>query len=87
MRLRPASWQEFVRSGDEEASASIGVMAALNAFRHAQRALTDMSARVLDRLTPEMAPNVVRGLNAWRRGCSSQADQTGHPSPANKSFS
>ena len=84
MRLRPASWQKFVRSGDEEASASIGMMAALNAFRHAQPALTDMSAQVLDRLAPEMIPNVVRGLNAWRRRRSSQ---TGRPSPANKCFS
>ena len=84
MRLRPASWQEFVRSGDEEASASLGMMAALNAFRHAQPALTDMSAQALDRLVPEMIPNVVRGLNAWRRRRSSQAGQTGRPSPANK---
>ena len=71
MRLRPASWQEFVRSGDEEASASIGMMAALNAFRHAQPALTDVSAQVLERLGPEMIPNLVRGLNAWRRRRSS----------------
>ena len=87
MRLRPASWQEFVRSGDEEASASIGMMAALNAFRHAQPALTDMSAQVLDRLGPEMIPNVVRGLNVWKRRRSSQAGQTGRPAPANKRFS
>ena len=67
MRLRPASWQEFVRSADEEASASIGMMAALNAFRHAQPALTGVSAQVLERLGPEMIPNLVRGLNAWTR--------------------
>ena len=87
MRLRPASWQESVHSGEEEASASLGMMAALNAFRHAQPALTDMSAQVLDRLAPEMIPNVVRGLNAWRRRRSSQAGQTGRPAPANKRFS
>ncbi len=67
MRLRPGLWEQFARRRDEEASASIGMMGALTAFRHERPALTVAAAQVLDRLAPAMIPDLVRSLNAWRR--------------------
>ena len=71
MRLRSGLWEQFARSGGEEASASIGMMGALTAFRHERLALTVAAAQVLDRLAPAMIPDLVRSLNAWGRAQSS----------------
>ena len=68
MRLRPGLWEQFARRRDEEASASIGMMGALTAFRHERPALTAAAVQVLDRLAPAMIPDLVRSLSAWRRG-------------------
>ena len=67
MRLRPDVWEEIVASDDEEASASITMIVALNDIYDGRSALTEEAEDELDRLAPGMIPEVVRNLNAWTK--------------------
>ena len=67
MRLRPDVWEEIVRSDDEEASASISMIVALNDMYRGRLELTEEAEEELDRLAPGLIPEFVRNLNAWTR--------------------
>ena len=54
-------------SDDEEASASITMIVALNDICAGRSALTEEAEDELDRLAPGMIPEVVRNLNAWTK--------------------
>ena len=60
MRLRPDAWEEIVRSDDEEASASISMIVALNDMCHGRLELTEEAEEELDRLVPGLIPEFVR---------------------------
>ena len=71
MRLRPDVWEEIALSDDEEASASVSMILALNDFYYRRSELTVEAEDELDRLAPGMIPEFVRNLNTWtksRRG-------------------
>ena len=65
MRLRPDAWEEIALSDDEEASASISMIVALNDFYYGRSELTEEAEDELDRLAPGMIPEFVHNLNAW----------------------
>ena len=67
MRLRPDAWEEIALSDDEEASASISMIVALNDFYYGRSELTEEAEDELDRLAPGMIPEFVRNLNAWTK--------------------
>ena len=67
MRLRPDAWEEIALSDDEEASASISMIVALNDFYYGRSELTEEPQDELDRLAPGMIPEFVRNLNAWTK--------------------
>ena len=52
MRLRPDVWEEIALSDDEEASASISMIVALNDFYCGRSELTEEAEDELDRLAP-----------------------------------
>ena len=67
MRLRPDASEEIALSDDEEASASISMIVALNDFYYGRSELTEEAEDELDRLAPGMIPEFVRNLNAWTK--------------------
>ena len=67
MRLRPDAWEEIALSDDEEASASISMIVALNDFYYGRSELTEEAEDELDRLAPGMIPEFVRNRNAWTK--------------------
>lgn len=67
MRLRPDAWEEIVLSGDEEASASVSTILALNEIGHGLAELTAEAMDDLDGLAPELIPAFVVNLNAWTK--------------------
>ena len=67
MRLRPDAWEEIALSDDEEASASVSMIVALNEFYFGRSELTEEAEDELDRLAPGMIPEFVRNLNAWTK--------------------
>ena len=64
MRLRPDAWEEIALSDDEEASASVSMIVALNGFYYGRSELTKEAEDELDRMAPGLIPEFVRNLNA-----------------------
>ena len=79
MRLRPDAWEEIALSDDEEASASVSMIIALNDFYYGRSDLTEEAEDELDRLAPGMIPEFVRNLNAWTKSRQSGKLGRGHP--------
>ena len=67
MRLRPDACEEIALSDDEEASASVSMIVALDDFYYGRSELTEEAEDELDRLAPGMIPEFVRNLNAWTK--------------------
>ncbi len=67
MQLRPDAWEAIVLSDDEEASASISMIVALNDFYYGRSELTEEAEDELDRMVPSLIPEFVRNLNAWTK--------------------
>ena len=67
MRLRPDAWKEIALSDDEEASASISMIVALNDFYYGRSELTEEAEDELDSMAPGLIPEFVRNLNAWTK--------------------
>ena len=67
MRLRPDAWEEIALSDDEEASASVSMIIALNDFYYGRSELTEEAEDELDRMAPGLIPEFVRNLNAWTK--------------------
>ena len=76
MRLRPDAWEEIALSGDEEASASISMIVALNDFYYGRSELTEEAEDELDRMAPGLIPEFVRNLNAWTKSRQSGRGDT-----------
>ncbi len=64
MRLRPDGWKEIALSDDEEASASVSMIVALNEFYCGGSELTEEAEDELDRMAPGLIPEIVCNLNA-----------------------
>ena len=67
MRLRPDAWEEIALSDDEEASASISMIVALNDCYYGRSELTEEAEDDFDRMAPGLIPEFVRNLNAWTK--------------------
>ena len=67
MRLRPDAWEEIALSDDEEASASVSMIVALNDFYYGRSELTEEAEDEFDRMAPGLIPEFVRNLNAWTK--------------------
>ena len=67
MRLRPDVWEEIALSDDEEASASVSMILALNDFYYGRSELTEEAEDEFDRAAPGLIPEFVRNLNAWTK--------------------
>ena len=52
---------------DEDASASVSTIVALNDMYRGRSELTERAEEDLDRLAPGLIPQFVRNLNAWTR--------------------
>lgn len=76
MRLRPDAWEEIALTDDEEASASVSMIVALNDMYHGRSELTEEAEEDLDRLAPGLIPEFVRNLNA-RTASRQQAGRGG----------
>ena len=79
MRLRPDVWEEIALSDDEETSASVSMIIALNDFYYGRSELTEEAEDELDRLAPGMIPEFVLNLNAWT---NSRRGRRAHVGPA-----
>ncbi|MXW93757.1 MAG: UPF0149 family protein [Rhodospirillaceae bacterium] len=66
MRLRRAVWRQIARSDDREATAALSMMVALSESRRGRSDLTEEAEEKLRRLAPELIPNLVCKLHAWR---------------------
>ena len=82
MRLRPDAWEEIALSDDEEASASISMIVALNDFYYDRSELTEEAEDEFDRMAPGLIPEFVGNLNAWTKsrqiGKSGRGDTASH---------
>ena len=67
MRLRRAVWRRIARSDDREASASLNMMIALSDSCRGRSDLTDEGEEELRGLAPELIPELVCKLHAWRK--------------------
>ena len=67
MRLRPDAGEEIALSDDEEASASISMIVALNDFYYGRSELTEEAEDKFDRMAPGLIPEFARNLNAWSK--------------------
>jgi uncharacterized protein len=67
MRLRPDAWERIVKSGDEEAAASVNMMLALYDIAEGQSDLPESSIKTLTEEAPDLIPNLVLTLNAWTK--------------------
>ena len=67
MRLRLDAWEEIALSDDEEASASISMIVALNDFYYGRSELTQEAEEEFDRMATGLIPEFVRNLNAWTK--------------------
>ena len=67
MRLRRAVWRRIARSDDREASASLNMMIALSDSCLGRSDLTDEGEEELKGLAPELIPDLVCKLHAWRK--------------------
>ena len=77
MRLRPNAWEEIALSDDEEASASISMIVALNDFYYGRSELTEEAEDELDRTAPGLIPECVRNLNAWTKSRQIRKSESG----------
>ena len=67
MRLRRAVWRRIARGDDREASASLNMMIALSNSCRGRADLTDEGEEELRGLAPELIPELVCKLHAWRK--------------------
>ena len=79
MRLRPDAWEAIMLSDDEEASASISMIVALNDFYYGRSELTEEAEDELDRMAPGLIPEIVRNLNACTKSRHMEIRAAGGP--------
>ena len=79
MRLRPDAWEEIALSDDEEASASISMIVALNDFCYGRSEFTEEAEDELGRMAPGLIPEFVRNLNAWTKSRHMGKGASGNP--------
>ena len=72
MRLRAHAWKEIGLGDDEEATASVSMIFAVNAFNHDESELTEEAEDDLDRTPPELIHAFVCDLSAWTKARSMQ---------------
>ena len=79
MRLRRGVWRQIARSDDREAAASINMIVALSDSCRGRSDLTEEDEEKLRGLAPELIPEFVDNLYAWRQ---SRQDGEGNRGPA-----
>ncbi len=67
MRLRRGVWRRIARSVDREASAAINMIVALSDSCYGRSDLTEEAEEELRGLAPELIPEFVCKLHAWRK--------------------
>ena len=67
MRLRRGVWRQIARSDDREAAASINMIVALSDSCRGRSDLTEEEEEKLRGLAPELIPEFVDNLYAWRQ--------------------
>ena len=79
MRLRRAVWRQIARSDDREAATSLNLIIALSDSCRGRSDLTKEGEAELRAVAPEMIPEFVCNLHAWRK---SRPDGEGDTGPA-----
>ena len=79
MRLRRGVWRQIARSDDREAATSINMIVALSDSCRGRSDLTEEDEEKLRGLAPELIPEFVDNLYAWRQ---SRQDGEGNRGPA-----
>lgn len=67
MRLRVESWERVIESDDEEAISSLSMIIAMNRIDEGTSELTEGAIDEIDRMVPNLIPQMVRTLNAWTK--------------------
>ena len=67
MRLRVKSWERVIESDDDDAMSSLSMIIAMNRIDQGTSELTDVNIDEFDRIAPDLIPQIVRTLNAWRK--------------------
>ena len=79
MRLHRAAWRQTARSSDREAATSLNMMIALSDSCFGRSDLTEQGEGELRGMAPELIPDFVCNLHAWRK---SRPDAKPHTGPA-----
>ena len=77
MRLRRAAWRQIARSSDREAATSLNMMIALSDSCRGRSDLTEEGEAELRGMAPELIPDLVRNLHAWRKSRPDGEHDTG----------
>ena len=77
MRLRRGVWRQIARSDDREAAASLNMIVALSDSCRGRSDLTEESEEKLRGLAPELIPELVGNLYAWRKSRKGGESDTG----------
>jgi uncharacterized protein len=67
MRFRPDVWERIVQSDDEEATASVSMIIAMNQIDDGTSELTEGAIDEIDQIGPDLIPQMVRTLNSWTK--------------------
>ena len=67
MRLRRGAWRQIARSDDREAATSLNLMIALSDSCRGRSELTEEGEAELRGMAPELMPDLVCNLHAWRK--------------------
>ena len=77
MRLRRGAWRQIARSSDKEAATSLNMLIALSDSCRGRSDLTEEGETELRGMAPELIPELVCNLHAWRRSRPDGKPDTG----------
>ena len=77
MRLRRGAWRQIARSSDREAATSLNMMIALSDSCRGRSDLTEEGEAELRGMAPELIPELVCNLHAWRKSRPDAKPDTG----------
>ena len=77
MRLRQAAWRQIARSSDREAARSLNLIIALSDSCRGRSELTEEDEEKLRGLAPELIPEFMDNLYAWRKSRPDGKPDTG----------
>ncbi len=77
MRLRRGAWRQIARSSDREAATALNMMIALSDSCRGRSDLTEEGEAELRGMAPELIPDLVCNLHAWRKSRPEAKPDTG----------